>query len=485
MIKTQNDKILNYMGAKINHRPLSKPAIIGDSSKKLFNTIDKVLAVNHNTYTTLTDLMEELSQLTTLDLNIAFASCSLDEVVKLLEHTVSTNAEVSQTTSNSLNDISLAMTQSASLLEEITSKAITLTKNNEENMDKLLEINEIKDSVILNSNDMKDKITVLGQLANQVGEIINGVKSIADQTNLLALNASIEAARAGEQGRGFAVVAEEIRKLAVNTKLKLNEMEEFTQSMTIATNEGVKSVNNTAISIEEMGIKLDSVSDKFDVNLTDLAETVENIEHLSATLQELTSSAEQTNMAMIRIAEEAEIIDVQTGVLRDNANSLHTYAKTLNNLDTLIVNKIRTVALEMQKTVRSIKTEEFVSIVDMAITSHQAWVDNLKRMCQTKIIKPIQMDGAKCKFGHYYSILDISHPSIAQQWKEIDPIHHKLHDEGRIAIDAIKKGNDQEANEAYKRAEKYSNEIISTLRTIQQTAQNADNTKNSLFKIKI
>lgn len=86
-----------------------------------------------------------------------------------------------------------------------------------------------RDAIEILSASVSAAATVSSQLANdaqEIGKVVDVIKSIADQTNLLALNAAIEAARAGERGSGFAVVADEVRHLAARTSQATREIVE-------------------------------------------------------------------------------------------------------------------------------------------------------------------------------------------------------------------------------------------------------------------
>ncbi|ESE40230.1 methyl-accepting chemotaxis protein [Shewanella decolorationis] len=182
------------------------------------------------------------------------------------------------------------------------------------------------------SEQIQKTAQVIGFLSNEsqnIGRVLDVIKSIAEQTNLLALNAAIEAARAGEQGRGFAVVADEVRTLAQRTQKSTQEIE----AMIATLQQGVKE----AVNAMEVGInQVDDANNKANQAgqaLKEIVTSVDNIAelntHIATAAEEQSSVAESINRSIIAIS---DIADYSTRSALDLSDSVLNLTKLANSM---------------------------------------------------------------------------------------------------------------------------------------------------------
>ena len=151
--------------------------------------------------------------------------------------------------------------------------------------------------------------------AQEIGQIISVIDSIAFQTNLLALNAGVEAARAGDAGKGFAVVANEVRALAQRSADAAKDIKELITASTRQVEDGVTLVAETGTLLEKILSSVGEISGA----MKDIAENASaqsvNLQQINTTVGEMDRMTQQ-NAAMVEQSTAA------SRSLADEANEL-------------------------------------------------------------------------------------------------------------------------------------------------------------------
>ncbi|HLA31873.1 MAG TPA: methyl-accepting chemotaxis protein [Pseudomonas sp.] len=175
-------------------------------------------------------------------------------------------------------------------------------------------IGKTTSTIELLANEMNvamQEVEGLASSSQQIGSVLEVIRSIAEQTNLLALNAAIEAARAGEAGRGFAVVADEVRNLAKRTQDSVEEIRQVIEGLQNGTKEVVSTMHSShrqaqgsVEQVEQAVAVLQRISQAVSV-ITDM-----NLQIASAA-EEQSSVAEEINRNVASIRDVTESISAQ------------------------------------------------------------------------------------------------------------------------------------------------------------------------------
>lgn len=178
-------------------------------------------------------------------------------------------------------------------------------------------------------------ISDLSSSAEQVGQIVELIQTIAQRTNLLALNASIEAARGGEAGRGFAVVASEVKELAMQTSRATEQIADQIRSMQDTTSASVSALRTIAEQVQELettAVSIASAVDQQSVAGQDLARSIDlaarGTEQVSDHISGVRDLSLSTGSAASQVLDSATNLEEQASALRSQVDLFLTKVRT-------------------------------------------------------------------------------------------------------------------------------------------------------------
>jgi len=113
----------------------------------------------------------------------------------------------------------------------------------------------------------------------------------------------------------------------------------------------------------------------------------------------------------------------------------------------------------------------FTEQINKAIGAHQTWLSNLKSMIDRQEVIPVQVDDAKCGFGHFYNSVTPQNPEVRKIWSTIQEKHRKFHQFGKEAVDAVFREDYTKAKDVYRQAEEFSKGLVADLQQLERVVE--------------
>lgn len=225
-------------------------------------------------------------------------------------------------------------------------------------------------------------------------------------------------------------------------------------------------MDNTINSTEEMSSQIDNVISTIKENVQMLNDSIKDIKDINKSMEGIKQATNEINAAMEASSKDAEGLSSMTVTINEYALKSKNYAETISEIDNKLSMTTKDMMLALSGGQNALKDEDILNIVNNALRSHQNWILRLEEMVNTMIVLPIQTDGNRCAFGHYYNSVVINNQKIKDIWKSIDHIHHEFHGLGDDVINAIRNEDKDTAQLYFNKARAKSQEMTEVLTKI-------------------
>lgn len=473
--------VLRYVEESIEGRQIPCPNSNHSIHNKVIQQLQRLVENEQKLSVSAKNLLNIITSFSNFDVEMSHISNELTEFAEELSNVSESNLAIIEETTASMSHVANVIDNASEKLYMVSSDSTILEDKNNKSKELLKEACSLKEEMQKDNGIMKQNIGELVTLSAEVDKIVDSVQGIANQTNLLALNAAIEAARAGEMGKGFAVVAEEVRVLADDTKRNLEGMREFVSNIRVAASEGEKSLERSLHSTNAMGEKIDLVAETVGDNVRMLQSVIKDIHVVDNSMQEIKGMAQEISDTMESTSKDAQRLTEMTQMIHNQSEESKEMIKMVSNIDDKISEVVQILFSGLREGKRAITNQELIDVIKKAKDAHIAWVEKLKKMVDNMEVMPLQTNDKKCAFGHFYHAINIENQKVGELWKQIDSLHHKVHNDGIKTMEAIKNGNQENAYQLYQEEENASKELIHLLDQIHNVIEDMTKKKEKVF----